>query len=80
MQAPPEVQHGTLALRVQPADAAVYIDGELWRAPQGIDRLVVQLSQGSHRVRIDRAGLQPFTTEIDVRAGETTNLSVSLTP
>jgi len=76
---PPEGR-GSLALRVQPADAAVYIDGELWRAPQGGDRLVVQLSQGSHRVRVDRPGLQPFTTEIDVRPGETTSLNVSLTP
>jgi hypothetical protein len=76
---PAPAQRGTLALRVQPADAAVYIDGELWRTPQGLDRLVFQLSEGSHRVRVDKPGLQPFTTEVDVRAGETTNLNVSLT-
>jgi hypothetical protein len=79
MQAAPDAQRGMLALRIQPPDAAVYIDGELWRAPQGIDRLVVQLTEGGHRVRVDKPGLQPFTTEIDVRAGETTNLNVSLT-
>lgn len=78
-QAPPEAQRGTLALRVQPADAAVYIDGELWRAPQGIDRIVVQVAEGGHRVRVDKPGLQSFTTEVDVRAGETTTLNVSLT-
>lgn len=70
---------GTLALRVQPADASVFIDGELWRSPQGADRLLVQLGAGSHSVRVERPGLQPFTTEIEVRAGETTNLNVSLT-
>jgi hypothetical protein len=69
---------GVLALRVQPADANVYIDGESWRAPQGQDRLVVQLTEGTHRLRVDKPGLQPFNTEVDVRAGETTSLNVSL--
>jgi hypothetical protein len=69
---------GTLTLRIQPIDANVYIDGEPWRAPQGQDRLVVQLTEGQHRVRVDKPGLQPFTTEVDVRAGETTSLNVSL--
>ena len=69
---------GTLTLRVQPADANIYIDEELWRAPVGQDRLVVELNPGSHRVRVDKPGLQPFTSEVDVRAGETATLNVSL--
>jgi hypothetical protein len=72
---------GTLALRVQPGDANVYIDGELWRGPQGSqarDRLVIQLGEGAHRVRVEKPGLQSFAVEIDVRAGETTSFNVSL--
>jgi hypothetical protein len=76
--APDNVRMGMLSLRVQPSDASVSIDGETWRSPQGQDRLVVQLSEGLHRLRVEKPGLQPFTTEVDVRAGETTNLNVSL--
>ena len=71
---------GSLALRVQPGDASVYIDGEPWRGPQGQDRLVIQLAEGSHRVRVEKPGFQPFEVQIDVRAGETTSLNVSLIP
>ncbi|HKY20445.1 MAG TPA: PEGA domain-containing protein [Vicinamibacterales bacterium] len=69
---------GTLALRVQPADASVYIDGELWRGPQGQDRLVIQLGEGAHRVRVEKPGFQSFDVNIDVRSGETTSFNVSL--
>jgi hypothetical protein len=69
---------GTLALRVQPADANVYIDGELWRGPQGRDRLVIQLPEGAHRVRVERPGFQPFAVDVDVRVGEMTSFNVSL--
>jgi hypothetical protein len=70
--------HGTLTLRVQPADASVYIDDEMWRGPRGQDRLVIFLPAGSHRVRVEKPGFQSFDVQIDVRAGETTGLNVSL--
>lgn len=69
---------GTLALRVQPGDANVSIDGEIWRGPQGRDRLVIQLGEGAHRVRVEKPGFQAFAVDIDVRAGETTSFNVSL--
>jgi hypothetical protein len=69
---------GALALRVQPADASVFIDGELWRGPQAADRLMTQLPEGSHRIRVEKAGYQLFAVDVDVRAGETTSFSVSL--
>jgi hypothetical protein len=71
---------GTLALRVQPADASVYVDGELWRGPLGQERMQIQLGEGSHPVRIEKAGFQSFAVDIDVRAGETTSFNVSLVP
>ena len=76
---PPVVaQSGALVLRVQPRDANIYIDNELWRGPQGQERLVIQLPEGSHSIRIEKAGHETFSTPIDVRVGETTTLNVTL--
>lgn len=69
---------GTLALRVQPGDATVFVDGEPWRAPQTQDRLVIQLAPGLHRVRVEKPGFQTFAVDVDVRAGETASFNVSL--
>jgi hypothetical protein len=69
---------GTLVVRVQPGDATVLVDGEPWRGPQTQDRLVIQLAEGSHSVRIEKPGYQAFAVDVDVRAGETTSFNVSL--
>ena len=74
----PQSDSGAVAIRVQPRDAEVLIDGERWEAPSGGERLVVQLSDGEHRVEIRREGYRPFTTTIRVRRGETAPLNVSL--
>ena len=71
---------GALVLRVQPDEATVLIDGEPWKGPPSSDRLVIQLAEGSHRVRIEKPGFQPFAVDVDVRAGETTSFNVSLVP
>ena len=65
-------------IRVQPADADVLIDGERWRGPGGDDRLVVQVTGGRHRIEVRKDGYEPFTTELDVRGGESVPLNVSL--
>jgi hypothetical protein len=70
---------GTLALRVQPADATILVDGEPWRSSQPQDRLVIQLAEGTHRVRVEKPGYQTFAVDVDVRAGETASFNVSLT-
>jgi uncharacterized membrane protein len=67
-----------VAIRVQPADAEVLIDGEAWHAPSGAERLLVSLSPGTHRVEIRREGYDAFVTAIEIRRGETTPLNVSL--
>ena len=69
---------GTLAIRVQPTGADVLVDGERWQGPDGNERLVIQLPQGSHRVEIRKDGFNTFSTEIQVRSGETVPLNVSL--
>ena len=75
---PREAQGATLVIRVQPADADVLIDGERWRGPGNDDRLVVQVTDGRHRIEVRTEGYQPYTTEVDVRGGESVPLNISL--
>jgi hypothetical protein len=70
-------RYGAVAVRVQPDDAEVYIDGEPWTAPPG-QQLVVQLPVGRHRVEIRRTGYQTYSADVDVSPGETVPLNVSL--
>jgi PEGA domain-containing protein len=75
---PGNQSYGTLAIRVQPGDAEVSIDGEAWRGPAGGDRLIVDVPEGSHTVEIRKAGYRTYVTQIDVRRGQSTPLNVSL--
>lgn len=75
-----EAAFGALAIRVQPRDAQVFIDGEPWRGAENVERLVVQLSEGTHRVEVRKEGRQTFSTEVRIRRDETTTLNVSLPP
>jgi hypothetical protein len=70
--------YGTLAIKVQPGDADVSIDGEPWRGPAGQDRLTVEVPEGSHTVEIRKSGFRTYVTQVDVRRGQTTPLNVSL--
>lgn len=70
---------GAIAVRVQPSDAEVLIDGERWEASTG-DRILVQLSEGSHRVEIRKSGYRSYTSTVRIRTGETVTLNVSLSP
>ena len=54
------------------------IDGERWEGPDGQERLVVELTDGTHRVQVQKDGYESFSTEVTVRRGETTPLNVSL--
>ena len=70
--------YGTLVIRVQPGNATVVIDGERWEISDGPERLVVEVSEGSHRIQIEKAGYEPFSADIQVRRGEPTPVNVSL--
>jgi len=70
--------YGTLAIRSEPADAAVLIDGERWEGSGGEERLVVELAEGRHHVDVRKDGYEPFSTDLQVRRGETTPLNVTL--
>jgi hypothetical protein len=74
----PQGAYGSLAIRVQPNDAEISIDGEPWRAPGGQERLVVEVAEGSHTVEVRKSGYRTYVTQIEVRRGGTTPLNVSL--
>lgn len=79
---PPEARSAntgaTLAIRVQPGDASIIVDGERWQGSGG-DRLEIQVSPGEHRIEVQKDGYQPFSTTVRVRPGETAPVNVSLT-
>ena len=72
-------QFGSLLLRVRPADATIVVDGEEWTAAAGEDQLVIELSEGAHRIEIRKPGFQTYATMVRVRRGEAVRLNVSLT-
>lgn len=69
---------GSLAIRVQPADAVVTIDGERWDRPEGDARLLVELSEGTHRIEVRKDGYKPYVSTVRVRRGDTVTVNVSL--
>jgi hypothetical protein len=76
---PPGDAYGSLAIRVQPGDAVIIIDGERWNGGS-TDALEVQLGTGSHTVEVRKAGFRGYLTEVTVTSGETTKLNVALGP
>jgi len=75
---PPQSTSGAVSIRVQPDSAEILIDGEHWSGRTN-DRLVVQLSPGRHVVEIRLSGYRTFSTEVEIRDGQTTPLNISLT-
>jgi len=68
---------GAVAIRVQPSDAEVWIDGERWEASNG-ERILVQLTDGVHRVEVRKAGYRTYTSTVRIQGGQTVTLNVSL--
>jgi hypothetical protein len=73
-----EAAYGAIAIRVQPGGADVLIDGDRWEGAADNQPLVVQLAPGSHRIEVRKDGYREYTTQVDVRGGETSKINVSL--
>jgi PEGA domain len=69
----------SLALRVQPADAEILIDGEPWQGSAGGNRLVIQLAPGDHRIEVRKQGYVSYMSSVRVRPGDATPINISLT-
>jgi hypothetical protein len=74
----PAVAAGTGRLRidVRPADASVYVDGAFRGTAR--ETASLRLPAGRHRVEIVRPGYRTDEREVEVTAGETTQLEVDL--
>lgn len=79
--APAPAEHvdsfGTLELTVQPRGATVTIDGVRWVSSDD-GRFVVDIPEGRHRIEVFQDGYARFSSEVEIRRGETVPLNVSL--
>jgi len=71
---------GILAVRVEPADAQIYVDGEAWSAAQDLSEFVIHLPAGWHQLEVRKQGYQPFTAKLELSEGQTSRLGVKLEP
>lgn len=78
-EAPARGRFGTLSIRVQPADAELFIDGEAWDAPAGTPRITIELAEGRHRIEVRKAGFTSYAEDVLIQRGGTLTLNVSLT-
>ncbi|MDA2914156.1 PEGA domain-containing protein [Acidobacteriia bacterium AH_259_A11_L15] len=74
--APALAQQGTLKVKVKPKTAYTLVDDH----PFGQGNRSIRLDPGSHTVSIHRYGHKPHVQQVDIRAGETTELNITLDP
>jgi hypothetical protein len=72
------VRYGTLALRVQPADAEIVVDGVRWGTGAAGAPVTIRLSEGRHRVEVRRAGQQAYAEDVLIRRDRTLTVNVAL--
>lgn len=70
---------GSVAIRVQPGDAAILIDGQKWDGAVD-ERLIVQLDAGRHTIEVRKSGYRGYLTDVNVESGKTLPLNVVLAP
>lgn len=69
---------GMLALRIEPADVEVLIDGERWAGAAGQPLIEIRLAEGRHRVEVRRAGLTTYTQDVLIQRDQTLTLRIEL--
>lgn len=69
---------GTLALRVQPPDAEVMVDGNRWNGAADRELLNIELPEGRHHIEVRRDGMATYTEDVLIRRDRTLTLNVSL--
>jgi hypothetical protein len=74
----PASPFGILAVRVDPLDAQIFMDDEVWVPSEGRGELVMHVEAGWHQLEIRREGYQTFRTDIELSEGVTTRLNVKL--
>jgi hypothetical protein len=73
----PNTQYGAISVSSNPTGASLYVD----TIYQGVTNQVVSnLAVGSHTVALKKSGYQDYTQTATVNSGQTTYLSVTLSP
>jgi hypothetical protein len=67
-----------LDIRVTPADASIVVDGRPWLSDGG--HVLVAVKPGTHLLQVIAPGFASFTIELQVEAGHTAPLNVTLVP
>lgn len=70
---------GELALRVQPFDAEILVDGDRWEGPTPEERLTIQLGAGTHHIEIRKNGYRTYLSDVNIRDGQSLPVNVALT-
>lgn len=76
----PSQSAARLRLRVEPADAAIYLDDRFVGTAEEINSLGrgIAVSVGKHRVTVSRPGYADRTVDVEVVAGESEELEIEL--
>jgi hypothetical protein len=76
------LRSGLLHLRVQPPDAAVYLDGEFLARGDELSRLhgSIPVARGEHILEVLRPGYQPQTLTVLVEGDQPARVQVELQP
>ena len=74
-----EAPTGGLTIVLQPADAAIVIDGDQWFSSEP-GRLATDLPAGTHRISVSSPGYVSAELEVTVVEGEPQTIHVSLVP
>jgi hypothetical protein len=74
----PASPFGILVLRVEPADAQIAVDGDLWLGTATRTELAIHVPAGWHELEVRKQGYQTFRTEIELVEGATIRLNVQL--
>jgi hypothetical protein len=69
---------GTISLRVLPGDAEIFVNGSRRSWQRQNNRYALDLQPGHHRLEVRRPGYAPYYRDVDVRAGATVTLDVTL--
>ena len=65
---------GTLSVRVNPPDAVILIDGEVWDRSPGDSRFSIELTEGVHQIEIRKDGYGSYARTIDVYRGSSVHV------
>ncbi len=66
--------------KVEPADAAVYVDDRFAGTAEELSSLTrgLQIAPGMHKIVVSRPGFAPESTQVDVAAGQSETVDITL--